>query len=38
MWGLRTLFLLGYYSRPAAAREIGYRADPRGWDARRAAP
>ena len=37
-WGLRTLFLMGYYGRRAAAREIGYRADPRGWDARRAAP
>ena len=34
-WGLRTLVLMGYYARPAAAREIGYRADPRGWDARR---
>jgi hypothetical protein len=34
-WGLRTLFLMGYYGRPAAAREIGYRADPGGWAARR---
>ena len=34
MWGLRTLVLLGYYGRPAAAAEIGYRADPRGWAAR----
>jgi len=34
-WGLRTLILLGYYGRPAAAAEIGYRADPRGWEARR---
>jgi hypothetical protein len=34
-WGLRTLILMGYYGRDAAAREIGYRADPRGWDARR---
>ena len=34
-WGLRTLVYLGYYARPQAAREIGYRADPRGWDARR---
>jgi len=30
-WGLRTLILLGYYGRPGAAAEIGYRADPRGW-------
>jgi hypothetical protein len=35
VWGLRTLILMGYYGRDAAAREIGYRADPRGWDARR---
>lgn len=34
-WGLRTLVFLGYYGRPAAAAEIGYRADPRGWEARR---
>ncbi|OLC08395.1 MAG: hypothetical protein AUH42_01525 [Gemmatimonadetes bacterium 13_1_40CM_70_11] len=34
VWGLRTLILLGYYGRPAAAAEIGYRADPRGWEAR----
>lgn len=34
-WGLRTLVLMGYYARPEAAREIGYRADPRGWEARR---
>jgi hypothetical protein len=33
-WGLRTLVLLGYYARPAASAEIGYRADPRGWSAR----
>lgn len=38
LWGLRTLLLMGYYGRLAAAAEIGYRADPRGWDARRAAP
>ncbi len=36
-WGLRTLVYLGYYARPEAGREIGYRADPRGWEARRAA-
>ncbi len=34
-WGLRTLVLMGYYARPAAAAEIGYRADARGWEARR---
>lgn len=34
-WGLRTLVYLGYYARPEAGREIGYRADPRGWEARR---
>lgn len=35
-WGVRTLVLLGYYTRPAAADEIGYRAHPRGWEARSA--
>ncbi len=35
IWGLRTLVFLGYYSRPAAAASVGYRADPRGWSARR---
>jgi hypothetical protein len=34
-WGLRTLVYLGYYARPEAGREIGYRADPRGWEARK---
>ena len=34
MWGVRTLLLMGYYARPAAAGDIGYRADPRGWSAR----
>jgi hypothetical protein len=34
-WGVRTLVLMGYYARPKAAAEIGYRADPRGWEARR---
>ena len=34
-WGLRTLILMGYYARPAAATAVGYRADPRGWEARR---
>jgi len=35
LWGVRTLILMGYYGRPAAAKEIGYRADARGWEARR---
>ena len=35
IWGLRTLILMGYYGRPAVARAIGYRADARGWEARR---
>jgi hypothetical protein len=34
-WGIRTLVFLGYYGRPEAGSAIGYRADPRGWDARR---
>lgn len=33
MWGLRTMVFMGYYARPKAAAEIGYRADPRGWEA-----
>jgi hypothetical protein len=33
-WGVRTLVLMGYYARPTAARRIGYRAHPSGWDAR----
>lgn len=35
-WGLRTLVFLGYYARPEAAAALGYRADARGWEARRA--
>lgn len=34
-WGVRTLILMGYYARPAAAHEIGYRAEARGWEAPR---
>ena len=34
-WGLRTLFLMGYYARPAARTEVGYRATPGGWADRR---
>ena len=32
-WGLRTLAFLGYYGRPESASAIGYRPDPRGWEA-----
>ena len=32
-WGLRTLAFLGYYGRPEGGRAIGYRPDPRGWEA-----
>jgi hypothetical protein len=35
VWGLRTLIFMGYYARPEAAALIGYRADVRGWEARR---
>lgn len=35
VWGLRTLAFMGYYARPEAAALIGYRADRRGWEARR---
>lgn len=34
-WGLRTLVLMGYYGRAQSAAAIGYRADARGWEARR---
>lgn len=35
IWGVRTLAFMGYYGRPQAAVLIGYRADARGWEARR---
>jgi hypothetical protein len=35
IWGLRTLIMLGWYTQPSVAAAIGYRADPKGWDARR---
>jgi hypothetical protein len=35
IWGLRTLAFMGYYARPEAGALIGYRADARGWEARR---
>ncbi len=34
IWGLRSIAFMGYYGRPEAAAAIGYRADPRGWEAR----
>ncbi|HVH68430.1 MAG TPA: hypothetical protein VM716_11215 [Gemmatimonadales bacterium] len=34
VWGVRTLALMGYYGRAAAAAAIGYRADARGWESR----
>jgi hypothetical protein len=33
VWGLRTLAFMGYYARPEVHSEIGYRADPKGWEA-----
>jgi hypothetical protein len=30
-WGIRTLIMMGYYARPEAKAEIGYRATGRGW-------
>lgn len=35
VWGLRTLVLMGYYTRAAAMGAVGYRAHARGWDAPR---
>jgi hypothetical protein len=37
VWGLRTLVFMGYYTRSAAARAVGYNAHPRGWLSRREA-
>jgi hypothetical protein len=34
-WGLRTLVFMGYYGREEGRSETGYRADARGWEARR---
>jgi hypothetical protein len=31
LWGLRTLILMGYYTRPAVAEMLGYRASAGGW-------
>ena len=33
-WGVRTLVFMGYYARPDAMTQLGYRAQPRGWQAR----
>ena len=38
IWGLRTLVLMGHYTRPQVMAGLGYRADARGWSARRPAP
>jgi hypothetical protein len=38
VWGLRTLVLMGCYTREEAMHEVGYRAHARGWDARRSGP
>ncbi len=35
IWGLRTLAFMGYYARPAGSLAVGYRAQARGWEARR---
>jgi hypothetical protein len=35
IWGLRTLVMLGWYTQPGVIAALGYRADPRGWEARR---
>jgi hypothetical protein len=35
VWGLRTLVMMGYYAQPDIQAAIGYRAHPRGWEARR---
>jgi hypothetical protein len=33
-WGVRTLILMGYYTRADVAAAIGYRASRYGWEAR----
>jgi hypothetical protein len=32
---VRTLVYMGYYARPAARAEVGYRATTEGWEGRR---
>jgi len=34
IWGLRTLVMLGWYTRPEVAAALGYRATAAGWSAR----
>ncbi len=34
LWGLRTLLFLGWYGDPEVQARLGYRPDPRGWEAR----
>lgn len=34
VWGVRTLILMGYYTRTEAMEGVGYRADARGWAGR----
>ncbi|HEX6307335.1 MAG TPA: gluconate 2-dehydrogenase subunit 3 family protein [Longimicrobiales bacterium] len=38
IWGLRTLVLMGYYTRAETMRAVGYRAHARGWEARTVSP
>lgn len=33
LWGLRTLLFLGWYGDPEVQARLGYRPDPRGWEA-----
>lgn len=35
LWGVRTLLFMGYYNQDTVRLEIGYRAHPGGWEARR---
>jgi len=35
VWGLRTLVMMGYYTRPDVQAAVGYRASAAGWAARR---
>ena len=34
-WGLRTVVFLGHYGHTETVRALGYRPDPRGWEAYR---
>ena len=35
VWGLRTLAMMGFYTRSDTLDALGYRAAPAGWEARR---